>query len=186
MRASLLVFCLLLLAANCKLIYLFSMIRHGAIYPKNDLYDGNETKAYRGQLTSIGQRQQYNLGTYLQQDYITTAQLTTPRFNPAQVEFYASTYQRTQASALAFLYGIFPLEQGWVIPDGVTADKFNPPYTPLFPAKLRSESEAEFALNRGFQAMPVQPLDNILDNCPNYDDLLVIRKREVAAKTALL
>lgn len=34
--------------------------------------------------------------------------------------------------------------------------------------------------------MPVRPLDNILDNCPNYDDLLVIRKREVAAKVALL
>lgn len=109
MKASLLIFSLLILTTHCKLLYLFSMIRHGAIYPKNDLYDGNQTKAFRGQLTSVGQRQQYNLGTYLQQNYITTEQLTTPRFNPAQVEFYASSYQRTQASALAFLYGLFPL-----------------------------------------------------------------------------
>lgn len=32
---------LLMVTVNCKLLYLFSMIRHGAIYPKNDLYDGN-------------------------------------------------------------------------------------------------------------------------------------------------
>lgn len=138
MSSNLLILALLILAANCKQLYLFSMIRHGAIYPKNDLYDGNDTKTFRGQLTSIGQRQIYNLGTYLHQNYIVVEKLTTPRFNPAQVEFYSSTYQRTQASALAFLYGLFPLEQGWVIPDGVTADKFNPPYTPLFPAKLRT------------------------------------------------
>lgn len=41
MKASFLIFSLLILATNCKLLYLFSMIRHGAIYPKNDLYDGN-------------------------------------------------------------------------------------------------------------------------------------------------
>lgn len=94
MKASLLIFSLLILDTHFKLLYLFSMIRHGAIYPKNDLYDGNQTKAFRGQLTSVGQRQQYNLGTYLQQSYITTEQLTTPRFNPVQVVSYNTTYFR--------------------------------------------------------------------------------------------
>ena len=27
-----------------KMLYTFSLMRHGAEYPKNDLYDGNETK----------------------------------------------------------------------------------------------------------------------------------------------
>lgn len=30
--------------AETKMVYTFSMIRHGADYPTNDLYDGNETK----------------------------------------------------------------------------------------------------------------------------------------------
>jgi hypothetical protein len=57
--------------ASSKLVYTFTLARHGAVYPPNDLYDGNQTKAYRGRLTPIGLRQHYNLGTYLKQDYIT-------------------------------------------------------------------------------------------------------------------
>ena len=30
--------------AETKMVYTFTMIRHGADYPTNDLYDGNETK----------------------------------------------------------------------------------------------------------------------------------------------
>lgn len=37
---------LLAICADCKLIYLCSFVRHGAIYPKTELYDGNETKKF--------------------------------------------------------------------------------------------------------------------------------------------
>lgn len=73
---------LLSLCADCKLIYLFSLIRHGAIYPKTGLYDGNETKQLQGKLTPIGMRQQYNLGSYLKSIYIDEERLTTLDFNP--------------------------------------------------------------------------------------------------------
>lgn len=89
---------LIVLAATCssKLLSLFAMIRHGAIYPKNDLYDGNQTKLFRGMLSPAGHRQQHNLGSYIKQDYITQQNLTTPTFAPSQVEFFASGYSRTQ------------------------------------------------------------------------------------------
>ena len=32
---------LLAVLAHTKMLYTFNVIRHGAIYPKNDLYDGN-------------------------------------------------------------------------------------------------------------------------------------------------
>lgn len=48
-----------------KLIFAFAVARHGAEFPRNDLYDGNQTKNYRGFITPIGLRQHYNLGTYL-------------------------------------------------------------------------------------------------------------------------
>lgn len=86
----------LLVICNSKLLSIFAMIRHGAIYPKNDLYDGNETKLFHGMLSPAGHRQQYNLGAYIKQDYITQQNLTTPTFAPSQVEFFTSGYSRTQ------------------------------------------------------------------------------------------
>ncbi len=41
MNIKFLILLVLVLCSNCKLLSLFTMIRHGAIYPKNDLYDGN-------------------------------------------------------------------------------------------------------------------------------------------------
>ena len=115
------------------------MIRHGAEYPRNDLYDGAETKEMRGQLTPVGLRQQYNLGTYLKQNYITEEKMTTPKFNPTDVEVFCTSYKRTHYSALAFIYGFYPLGEGWTIPPEVPADKLNPPYTPLFQPNLDEE-----------------------------------------------
>ena len=45
------------------------VFRHGARYPTNDFYDGKQTQEFHGQLTSIGKRQQYLIGNYLQSDY---------------------------------------------------------------------------------------------------------------------
>ncbi len=46
-------------------IYLSQVFRHGARYPVNDLYDGKDTKDFHGNLTTIGLRQHYLLGSYL-------------------------------------------------------------------------------------------------------------------------
>jgi hypothetical protein len=73
-------------------------------------------------------RQQYLLGSYLKQTYITELELTTPKFNPNHVESFTTSYERTRSSALAFFYGFYPLNQGWTIPEEVGSDKLNPPF----------------------------------------------------------
>ena len=70
------------IGSQTKMIYTYSLMRHGAKYPSNDLYNGGESQELKGQLTPIGLRQHYNLGTYLKQNYITEEKITTPTFNP--------------------------------------------------------------------------------------------------------
>jgi hypothetical protein len=107
--------------------------------------------------------------------------LAAPKFNPNEVEFYSTSKLRTQNSALSFIYGFYPLGEGWTIPPEVPSDKLVPPYTPLFPSYLsKSMTDSPFALNKGFQPLPVRPLDDILDNCPDYDNLLAKRLQEVS------
>lgn len=113
MRNQLVVVLLLLLAicANTKLIYLYSLIRHGALYPVKQIYNGAEVKRFRGNLTSVGMRQQYNLGTYLRAMYVDQEKLVSPEFDPNEVEYFSSSVGRTSISAMSFIYGFFPLKQ---------------------------------------------------------------------------
>lgn len=87
MRCRLVVLLLLLLAelADAKLIYLYSLIRHGALYPVKQIYNGAEVKRFRGNLTAVGMRQQYNLGTYLRAMYVDQERLLSPEFDPTEI-----------------------------------------------------------------------------------------------------
>ena len=71
--------------AECRIVYLAEVFRHGARYPTNDIYDGKETKALHGELTGVGMRQQYNLGAYLKKDYIDELKLVNETLNPREV-----------------------------------------------------------------------------------------------------
>lgn len=82
----------LFIAAQTKILYTLAAVRHGAEYPRNDLYDGNQTKAFRGQITPIGLRQQYNLGSYFHHNYVSTEALLPAKYNPSSVEFYCTSY----------------------------------------------------------------------------------------------
>lgn len=173
--------------AHSKLIFAFGLLRHGAFFPKNDLYDGSAYRSQRGQLTPVGMRQQFNLGSYLRRNYIDDLQLTAKQLDPNQVEFFSSSYERAEKSALSFLYGLFPLESGQRIPDEVTEDKLDPPYTPLFQENLQIEGEdLPFALASGFQPVPIYNLDEILDNCPSYEGLQAKRYLEISAALSQL
>ena len=59
--------------SNCqKLLKVAVLVRHGARYPTHSDYDGNSTIQDWGELTSVGKRQHYNLGTILRKLYIKT------------------------------------------------------------------------------------------------------------------
>jgi hypothetical protein len=91
---SLITLLTLLLLANSKLVYLTELFRHGARYPVTDIYDGNETKPYHGQLTSIGMRQQYLLGSYLKRDYIDKEQVFNGTLSEREVEIFTDSSDR--------------------------------------------------------------------------------------------
>lgn len=76
-----------------KLVYLSELFRHGARYPVNDFYDGKETKPFHGQLTGVGMRQQYLLGSYLRQDYLQALGLSSS-FDSTQAEIFVDGSQR--------------------------------------------------------------------------------------------
>jgi len=48
----------LTLSCNSKLYQVISLFRHGARYHVNSIYDGNSTISMKGELTSVGMRQQ--------------------------------------------------------------------------------------------------------------------------------
>jgi len=70
----------------------------------------------KGQLTGVGQRQQYLLGSYLYHDYIAGEQIVSGKLNGRQVEIFSSSYQRAIESAYAQANGLFPNSEGHIIP----------------------------------------------------------------------
>ncbi len=114
-------FILLALVGLCqsKLVYLAELFRHGARYPVTEIYDGKETRNMHGNLTSIGMRQHYLLGTYLRRDYVEQNQLISGVLNPKEIEVFADEREGSERcieSAFAHLAGLFPLGQGERIP----------------------------------------------------------------------
>lgn len=69
-----------------------------------------------GNLTVVGIRQQYNLGTYLKAMYVDQERLVSPDYNPKEVEFFSSNVGRTSISALSFIYGFYPLKECLKLP----------------------------------------------------------------------
>lgn len=82
--AVILVFCLVSLSQQ-KLVYLLEVSRHGAKYPSKNVTADVDPANLKGQLTGVGMRQQYLLGSYLHQDYILGQELVSGKLNPRQV-----------------------------------------------------------------------------------------------------
>ena len=109
---------LLLLAVftESRLIYLCSLIRHGSMYHQSSSINPGEFGRVAGNLTVVGIRQQYNLGTYLKAMYIDQEGLVSPNYNPKEVEFFSSNVDRTSVSAQSFIYGFYPLKKSLKLP----------------------------------------------------------------------
>lgn len=55
---------------QCKVAYIFSFIQNGAVLPRHDTEGMGVSDSFSGKLSSIGMRQQYNLGSRLREKYL--------------------------------------------------------------------------------------------------------------------
>ena len=60
----------ILAVSESKLVYLIDVSRHGAKYPSKSMITTADPPSLKGQLTGVGQRQQFLLGSYLYHDYV--------------------------------------------------------------------------------------------------------------------
>ena len=119
----------ILTISQSKLVYLLEVSRHGAKYPSKNMITTTDPANVKGQLTGVGQRQQYLLGSYLHQDYVVGGQIVSGRLNGREVEIFSSSYQRAIDSAFAQAYGLFPNSESHVIPDNFPTNLLNPPFS---------------------------------------------------------
>lgn len=143
---------------SAKLVYVVDVGNSGARYPVNDLYDGKQVESMWGQITGVGMRQQYLLGSYLRADYIDKEQLVPSQYDPNSIEVFASSsIERSLYSALCRMYGFYPPGTGWTIPSSIPDDKKLPPYYTNFTSHFQEEQD-DFALDLGFQPVPITNL----------------------------
>lgn len=63
--------CFFIAHTLAEMTYLIDIGNPGARYPITDIYDASKVPdSLKGQLNSVGMRQQYLLGTYIRADYI--------------------------------------------------------------------------------------------------------------------
>ena len=104
------------------------------------MYNAAEFSRVAGNLTVVGMRQLYNLGTYLRAMYIDQESLVSPDYDPTEVEFFSSNVARTSIFGLSFILGFYPLKESLNLPSDISEDLLLPPYTSLFPDHLQSEN----------------------------------------------
>lgn len=128
MLKSILLLILTLSMCQAKQVYFASVFRHGARYPIGDIWDGKDTKPFHGKLTSIGLREQYLLGNYIRNDYITTQKLVNGTINPREVEIFTDSSERCIESAYAHALGLFPFGFGEKIDPNIDPALLEPPF----------------------------------------------------------
>lgn len=94
-----------------KLLFAFSFTRNGARTPlhlsqsKKDIF--GEEWFGEAELTKVGKRQQYLLGYYLHLRYIQYKSLLSEIYEPREVYFSSTEFNRTLQSAYAQIHGIY-------------------------------------------------------------------------------
>jgi hypothetical protein len=82
---TILIFLVLSFTFNAKLVYLLEIARHGAKYPEKNVTSIVDPPSLLGQLTGVGMRQQYLLGSYLYHDYVANSTIFSGKLNARQI-----------------------------------------------------------------------------------------------------
>ena len=148
---------LLFLSFTClisaELLIVAEFFRHGAREPVYELYD---YKSYpsQGELTSVGMRQHYNLGSVLRHEYIDKVKLLSPQFDSSEIYISSTNLNRTIISALSQLYGLYPLGTGPQLTKLDSEELYNPPFD-IQDSFEYNNSNYEEALPGLFQPIPI-------------------------------
>lgn len=151
-----------------RILFSSEIFRHGARYPLQ--YCPPDVPC-TGELTSVGMRQQYNLGKYLKKRYIEDYKLLSEEYNVSELLVKSAIVNRTLDSVNSQLYGLYE-GTGPNILDGVNEKYLNPPINENF------ENNRKAALPNNFQPIPVQTefifsdfLFEAFYNCKAYSTL---------------
>ena len=166
----------LLVIANCEVVGVFQVSRHGARSP----IEQHEWSPARwaeglGELTKHGRSQSYLVGSEVRDLYIVKSRVTSQNFNLSEVHVRSTDYPRTIMSAQALLMVSSP-----------KAPRSQRPWPrrlfllSLWKTSLSGEKLGDYALPKGTQPVPVEivPIfeDNLLlgysEACPRMKEIV--------------
>ena len=127
MKLLLLLFVILLPSLSPSLLQVISVYRHGAREPIYEYYNAN-TFFDKGQLTSVGMRQHYNLGKELRSIYIDKLKFLSPNYSPQEFFVRSTFVNRTVVSAISQLSGLYPMGTGPKLPKKLNKNLTLPPF----------------------------------------------------------
>ena len=110
-----------------ELLMVAEFFRHGAREPVYEYYDYDSYHS-KGELTSVGMRQHYNLGSVLRHEYIDTLKFLSSEYESSEIYVSSTNLNRTIISALSQLFGLYPLGTGPKIYNLSSEDLYNPPF----------------------------------------------------------
>ena len=115
---------------NKELILVIEVTRHGARSPIGppDTWLNTTWDIGPGQLTNIGERQQYLNGAKLRKMYIEDAQFLPDQFDPKYFYVKSSDFNRTVMSAISQMQGLYPLEKGLAFSSNNEKQQAMPPF----------------------------------------------------------
>lgn len=99
--------------AKETLIFAIDIVRHGdrtpqCVIPK----DNHQWQEGKEQLTALGMRQMFQLGSYFREKYINRYQLLPERYQGEKMIVFSTDTDRTLMSAESLLFGLYPLGTG--------------------------------------------------------------------------
>ena len=138
-----------------KLLMVIEVFRHGAREPVYDYWNARSFREF-GELTSVGMHQHYILGQEIRTRYIDTLNFLCPNHEPEELYVRSTDLNRTLASAISQLYGLYPLNYGPYLPLGIEESRIIPPLKHLTKATSNKRLwNKTFGLPMGFQPIAV-------------------------------
>ncbi|HBM15706.1 MAG TPA: acid phosphatase [Lentisphaeria bacterium] len=129
-----------LLGDSKKLVTASVIFRHGDRTPTKPInINSYDWGLGLGELTPLGMKQEYELGTFFRKRYIEELKLITKNYDVNSLYVRTSNINRTLMSAESVLYGLYPAGTGPVLKNGEEALPYRYQPVPVNSAELSSD-----------------------------------------------